>query len=267
MGLDILFYKTKKCDNLSTIEDYHQKVHNDREEESRAIIEGFIEKINNATDETYNDVYRSVFDFFADRFKGEEYLLNDEMQNEVHPKQETIEWLKDRGEYILNFNVECAYFRKVNFIYAFFENKLEDEVCFVTKSDLEDLYNRCAKINSTNGALLNAKESLEKTNSEIEETSNEIVKTASAHKDTTNLDAKLKALTDIQKELLDEIKDLTPKQVDVEELLPTRSGFFFGSTSYDKWYYNDVCNAATTFKNLLDEFDEENEVLFVIMSW
>lgn len=26
-----------------------------------------------------------------------------------------------------------------------------------------------------------------------------------------------------------------------EELLPTNSGFFFGSTDYDQWYYNDIC--------------------------
>ena len=25
-----------------------------------------------------------------------------------------------------------------------------------------------------------------------------------------------------------------------EELLPTRSGFFFGSTDYDEWYFEDI---------------------------
>lgn len=35
------------------------------------------------------------------------------------------------------------------------------------------------------------------------------------------------------------------------EYLPTQSGFFFGSTEYDKWYFNDVDNAITLFELIL----------------
>jgi hypothetical protein len=39
----------------------------------------------------------------------------------------------------------------------------------------------------------------------------------------------------------------------VEELLPTASGFFFGGTEYDEWYYNDVSRTIVLFEELLKE--------------
>lgn len=38
-----------------------------------------------------------------------------------------------------------------------------------------------------------------------------------------------------------------------ESLLPTRSGFFFGSTEYDEYYLEDLRNAVRMLKPLLDE--------------
>ena len=98
-----------------------------------------------------------------------------------------------------------AYFRKVNFVYKYFEPKLEDECCFVTKSDLEDMIMRCDMV------LENPKK---------------------AH-----------------------------------ELLPTRAGFFFGSTDYDEWYFKDVEDVRKQFKKLLDGFNEDTDVIYVCMSW
>jgi hypothetical protein len=267
MGLDIYFYKTRKNNSISTIDEYYKQVYADKEKQAKSIIDVFTNKLSNATEKNYDEEYKKVFSFFADLFKDEPYMLDDDMQNNIHPLDETLEWLKNRGEHLLTFNVEVAYFRKVNFIYAFFANKLEDEACFVTKSDLEDLYNRCAKIDSTNGELCRAKKELEQINNEIEQTSNEIVKDCKAGNDTNSLTEKNQSLIKKVNELKEKIEILESEQVDVEELLPTRSGFFFGSTAYDEWYYYDVHNAATTFKELIDEFDENEEVMFVIMSW
>jgi hypothetical protein len=43
---------------------------------------------------------------------------------------------------------------------------------------------------------------------------------------------------------------------EVEELLPTTSGFFFGGTEYDEWYYGQVFNTIKMFEELLEEGGE-----------
>lgn len=42
-----------------------------------------------------------------------------------------------------------------------------------------------------------------------------------------------------------------------EELLPSRSGFFFGGTEYDEWYLKDLEYTVATLKPLLHETYEE----------
>lgn len=45
-----------------------------------------------------------------------------------------------------------------------------------------------------------------------------------------------------------------------ETLLPTTSGFFFGSTDYDQWYYEDVKRTYEKLNEIIEEneFDEYN---------
>ena len=51
------------------------------------------------------------------------------------------------------------------------------------------------------------------------------------------------------------------------ELLPTTSGFFFGSTEYDQWYYEDVKDVLFEMQNnVLPVFDQGYNV-FVDFSW
>jgi hypothetical protein len=40
-----------------------------------------------------------------------------------------------------------------------------------------------------------------------------------------------------------------------EELLPAGSGFFFGNTDYDEWYYNDIDNTIDILKEALTDDD------------
>lgn len=42
------------------------------------------------------------------------------------------------------------------------------------------------------------------------------------------------------KELLQACKEVLADHSKAEELLPTTDGFFFGSTDYDEWYYEDL---------------------------
>lgn len=51
------------------------------------------------------------------------------------------------------------------------------------------------------------------------------------------------------------------------ELLPTCDGFFFGSTYYDDWYYEDIKDVKKKMKKVLNEFDnlkENEEIVFHI---
>jgi len=49
-----------------------------------------------------------------------------------------------------------------------------------------------------------------------------------------------------------------------EQLLPATSGFFFGSTEYDEWYYNDIEN---TIKILEEALEDTNGEYYYHSSW
>jgi len=42
-----------------------------------------------------------------------------------------------------------------------------------------------------------------------------------------------------------------------EQLLPSTSGFFFGNTEYDEWYYNDIQNTIEILERALEDKDGE----------
>ena len=91
-------------------------------------------------------------------------------------------------------STEIANFRKVNFLFKFFEDRIGDinpTTIEVATEDLEDLRDRCSKV------------------------------------------------------LLDHTL--------AEELLPTCSGFFFGSTEYDDGYFKDVLRVLDTCETLLKQ--------------
>ena len=52
-----------------------------------------------------------------------------------------------------------------------------------------------------------------------------------------------------------------------EELLPSCGGFFFGSTSYDEWYMQDIENTIKIIKNVLATTDFETQMLAYCSSW
>jgi hypothetical protein len=57
-------------------------------------------------------------------------------------------------------------------------------------------------------------------------------------------------------------KDRSPEQA--KELLPVQPGFFFGSTQYDEWYFEDV---ADTIKILEDVLKETDGNIYYQASW
>ena len=52
-----------------------------------------------------------------------------------------------------------------------------------------------------------------------------------------------------------------------KELLPTTSGFFFGGTDYDEWYYKDVENTINIIEDVIRTTDFEHEIVMYHSSW
>lgn len=72
------------------------------------------------------------------------------------------------------------------------------------------------------------------------------------------------------KELLSKCEEVLKDHSKAPELLPTMSGFFFGNTKYNEYYYNDVKYVRNYIKNkLLPEFDNlrENEQIYFNISY
>jgi hypothetical protein len=57
-------------------------------------------------------------------------------------------------------------------------------------------------------------------------------------------------------ELLDVCKKVEADHSLADTLLPSASGFFFGGTDYDEWYYNDIENTIKILESALEDGDE-----------
>ena len=52
-----------------------------------------------------------------------------------------------------------------------------------------------------------------------------------------------------------------------ESLLPTSSGFFFGSTEYDEYYMSDIKETIDIITKVLETTDFEKEMIYYVSSW
>lgn len=55
--------------------------------------------------------------------------------------------------------------------------------------------------------------------------------------------------------------------LDLEEVLPTMAGFFFGSTDYDVYYLSDVKDTYEGLSKVLADTDFENEQVYYMAWW
>ncbi len=81
-------------------------------------------------------------------------------------------------------------------------------------------------------------------------------------------------LTEVSKEQLErllvdciDILNNSENILIAKETLPTRSGFFFGGTEYDEYYFNDVRDTIDILKTTLETTDFEEEIVFYRSSW
>lgn len=73
-------------------------------------------------------------------------------------------------------------------------------------------------------------------------------------------------LSDIN-ELIQRAEEVLTDNGKAEELLPTCSGCFFGSTDYDEYYFEDLKDIIGQMEKLKANYNEDTDVIFVDMSW
>lgn len=161
MGLDIYFHKLKNNDNLPA-EVYSRDgwgvIRDEEDRQSRAafskVYNKSVKDLKKAESENYDKVYNRVIKRFC-KFSnypqfdykklGAEY---DYQASKYSYTPVSVDVFMTEKESILekHYSPYIAYFRKVNFVYAYFAEKLIDEVAWVTKGDLEDIIDRCSKV-------------------------------------------------------------------------------------------------------------------------
>lgn len=153
-------------------------------------------------------------DIFIWRLKKNTYRSSDDVAEDIKDywrKQNYEDHGQEEIEKACPFTNEdkAIYFRKVNFLYAYFEGLLDQDEMFALfdKGYVEDLIKIC-------------------------------------------------------EEVLDHHKNDEDKGVDFAEAnLPTCSGFFFGSTEYDDYYFGDVSNVLDKLTALNEEITYEDQLV------
>ncbi len=135
---------------------------------------------------------------------------------------------------------QLAYWRKANHIHRWFVENIQDnrDDCgeyLVPKDKLVELRDICDEIMGS-------------------------VKLVPSGKTCKIYDWELKKEVDVPEMIVDN-EDLC------DDLLPTQSGFFFGGTSYDEWYLDDVKYTRDKINELLDNFDFNDYEIIYTSSW
>ena len=68
-------------------------------------------------------------------------------------------------------------------------------------------------------------------------------------------------------DLIEACKEVLANHDKASFLLPTQEGFFFGSTDYDDWYFDDVQNVKEKFEEILADFDRDEDMLLMHCWW
>lgn len=63
-------------------------------------------------------------------------------------------------------------------------------------------------------------------------------------------------------DLLERIDKVLEDHSLAEELLPTRSGFFYGHTEYDEWYFKDLQDAKEKLEEDVKSMDDDDSASF-----
>lgn len=219
MGLDIYIKKVKRTrKNADAIEnsDWEKIMESHEEQEKKAfskVYKSAVKHLKNVDSDAYADEYKKWIRKLSKFVNYPQFDLKDLGVSYSYETGEysftpvPTEKFEECFDEILKhyYGHYVGYFRKVNCVYRYFEDKLTDETAWVTKDECEDIVKRCS-------AVL-------------------------------------------------ENPDFA------SELMPTRSGFFFGSTEYDKYYFSDLKNVRKQFKSFIKYFKTDDDLMFIHMSW
>lgn len=219
MGLDIYIKKVKRTrKNADAIEnsDWEKVMESHEEQEKKAfskVYKSAIKHLKTVDSDAYADEYKKWIRKLSKFVNYPQFDLKDLGVSYSYETGEysftpvPTEKFEECFDEILKhyYGHYVGYFRKVNCVYRYFEDKLTDETAWVTKDECEDIVKRCS-------AVL-------------------------------------------------ENPDLA------SELMPTRSGFFFGSTEYDKYYFSDLKDVRKQFKSFIKYFKTDDDLVFIHMSW
>ena len=196
---------------------------------------------------------------------------------------------------------EVAYFRKVNFLLPFFDYEENCSDLEISKCQVEDLIARCNLILELNKAFdadkaikeldniggVNTTNLLEDMELEFQKhIGMKVCRNRNVYGYGSTESEYNKIMSEIEKDFfgfvekntdtcLDDYRgksyyielDEFTKQNLLGNILPTTSGFFFGSTEYDEWYFKDVEDVRNKFSKLLDKIDWSNETLYMHCWW
>lgn len=163
MGLDIYIYKVKRTSkNADAIanSDWEKVMESHKEQEKKAfskVYKSAIKHLKNVDSDAYADEYKKWirklsklvnYPQFALQYLGVSYSYETGEYSFTPVPTEKFEECFDE---ILKryYGHHVGYFRKVNCVYMYFEDKLTDETAWVTKEDCEDIINRCTAVLKT----------------------------------------------------------------------------------------------------------------------
>ena len=220
MGLDIYFHRVKRQfegdpTNHEDFNNFREEVDKDSQVSLRKKFDKFLEPLREAwdrmqTNNYWKSIYAERYFHFVEQIRP---LIAGNYDWKIRPFTENGVVELPKLEEMLNTEVEDyyepynAYFRKVNFLFAYFQNKgkmVDEYYAFVDLDDVDDIISRCERV-LANPELAN-------------------------------------------------------------ELLPTQSGFFFGGTDYDEYYFYDVEDCLRQMKQYRKLFKGEGTG-YVIFSW
>ena len=144
-------------------------------------------------------------------------------------------------KYGFELTEEVGYWRKANQIHNWFVENVQDgtDDCrsyIVSKEKIEELLDICKQVRDSITLV------------------DGIVRNGQVMKDGLMVDNLESGKTIINTEI-------------AEELLPTREGFFFGSTDYDQWYAEQINDTIEILEKVLCEVDFDNYTLLYASSW
>lgn len=258
MGLDIYFQKVKpgkgvNRENVEELDHYNNKLVRDRFRNKTKRLIARIDRAVKVSERTelitkLREYVKEVmeYDWYYDKLTPE--LTNEELREKIEQLAKIVYAKND------------VYFRKVNFVYAFFSPYLQDECCIVTKDMVRELIAHCNSVikAAQEDGLINEKEEIINHDDffyHYKEGENWLNITAERRQEEEA------RITKLSEHVLD------GHWVEVaEDELPTQAGFFFGSTDYNIYYLSDVLDCKKKFEQLLAKW-KDDEVVYNMMSW